>query len=82
MKLGGKASAADTQSALHLGSVLSSMISSGLKDEQKDAFQIWREVRELRLIQADSSYFMLYNIMLLGAVLCMVCYIILYETLT
>jgi hypothetical protein len=69
MKLGGKPSAADTQSALHLGSVLSSMISSGLKDEQKDAFQIWREVWDLGLIQADSSFFVLYYIMLLSAVL-------------
>ena len=45
IKLGGKSAAADSQSALHLGGVLSSMISSGLKDEQKDAFQIWREVQ-------------------------------------
>ena len=43
--IGGKGRESDSaQSSLNVGNVLSSMISCGLKDEQKDAFQIWREV--------------------------------------
>ena len=43
---GGKGPESDSaQSSLNVGNILSSMISCGLKDEQKDAFQIWREVR-------------------------------------
>lgn len=58
------ASAGDTTKASSFGRMLSNMISSGLKDVNRDAFQVWKEifsVREMALAAAKKKSILMNN---------------------